>query len=63
MPSAVLSNLAEAGSLWLMMLRGLEGNESHVMPYLVHRLIHLIGGLDAASDCITWPFFLHVGEK
>jgi len=40
------------------MLLGLGGFESHVMPYLVLRLIHLFGGLVAVSDCITWLFFL-----
>ena len=45
------------------MLLGLEGVESHAIPYLVLRLIHENGGLVAASDCITWPFFLPVWEK
>jgi hypothetical protein len=43
------------------MLLGLEGFESHVMPYLVHRLIHLFEGLVGVPDCITWQFFLPVG--
>lgn len=40
------------------MLLGLEGRESHVMPYLVLRLIRWSGGLVADSDCITWPFWV-----
>ncbi len=32
------------------MLLGLEGFEGHVMPYLVLRLIHLIGDLGAVTD-------------
>jgi len=40
------------------MLLGLEGRECHVMPYLVHRLNRANGGLDGASDCITWLFWV-----
>ena len=39
------------------MLLGLGGHECCVMPYLVHRLIREIGGLDAGSDCITQLFW------
>lgn len=45
------------------MLLGLEGRECHVMPYLVHRLIRANGGLDGASDCITWLFWVPYWNK
>jgi hypothetical protein len=40
------------------MLLGLGGQESRVMPYLVHRLICFRRGLAAPPDCITRPFWV-----
>ena len=45
------------------MLLGLEDPGSHVMPYLVHRLIRSNEGLIVDSDCITWPFWVPVRNK